>query len=226
MKEDGLQFGETGPSLEAHADVDWGPEWVIERFAGLLVCQNTSCGELAAIGGHTRYMPGRSWDEQNWVRELWPDFLTPGPPVFPIPAECPEAVADELRKAFDLYWSDRASSANRLRVAVESLLTDRKIKRYTVQNNKRQYLSLHKRIMDFEQSQLEPAKQLLAIKWLGNTGSHAGLHDLGPKDVLEAFELFENVLELVYMKRQDRLMKIAKRVTKRKGRPQKSARSH
>jgi len=133
-----LKHEETGPSAEAHQHDAWEPEWIVERFSGLLVCQNSACGEIVAIGGHTRHVENHDWEreERNWDREFEPTFMSPAPPIFPVPEKCPEAVATELTKAFALFWFDRGSSANRLRSAVEALLTHRKVQR-TRLNKKR-----------------------------------------------------------------------------------------
>ena len=54
-------------------------------------------------------------------------------------------------------------------------------------------LTLHSRIEDFAKTDAENGAILLAIKWLGNSGSHPG--GLTRDDVLDAFDMIEYVLE-------------------------------
>ena len=131
----------------------------------------------------------------------------------------------ELTKAFGLYWSDRGSSANRLRAATETLLSERRVPRFTInRNRKRVRISLHDRIEIFKARDADSAEYLLAIKWLGNTGSHYGLDEFSDDDLLDGFELFEHVVERVYRRPEHRLKKIAKGINVRKGRPAKPRR--
>jgi len=222
LSKDTLKFIETGPSREAHDHEAWEPDWITERFSGLLVCQNSSCGDTVSIGGETRHVENHDWgrQEMNWDREFSPTFMSPAPPIFPVPERCPETVAYELGKAFSLFWHDRGSCANRLRTAAEALLTERKVPQTTLnRRGKRERISLHARIDKFKQKDAGSADYLLAIKWLGNAGSHANLDELSGDDLLNGFELFEHLIERVYVRREEHLKKMAKRINSRKGKP-------
>jgi Domain of unknown function (DUF4145) len=219
---------ETGVSEKSHDHEAREPDWIDERFVGLLVCQNETCGEIVAIGGRSHideYVDFVDHDdyelqEQSWDRAYRPTFMYPAPPVFPIPEKCPEAVADELKKSFSLFWSDTGSCANRLRAAVEALLTDRKIPRTMInKKGKRERISLHARIEIFKQTDTRSAEYLSAIKWIGNAGSHANVDELSRDDLLSGFDLFEHVVELTYVKREKHLKKLARDINSRKGRP-------
>ena len=61
----------------------------------------------------------------------------------------------------------------------------------------------------------EVAEHLLAIKWIGNSGSHVG--ELSQKDLLDGFELVEYALEKLYSKNEERLNQMTKEINKRKG---------
>jgi hypothetical protein len=103
LDKDTLKCTETGISREAHGELAWEPDWIIERFLGLLVCQNASCGQLVAIGGDTEHTSNYGREEESWDRRYKPVFMHPAPPIFLIPEKCPEPVAEELRKAFALF---------------------------------------------------------------------------------------------------------------------------
>lgn len=224
---DTLKITETGPSETAHGHAAWEPDWIEKRFSGLLVCGDAACGELVAIGGVTRFQEFFDLDsgQQYSLHAYEPTFIHPAPPVFPIPKECPEAVAAELRKAFALFWSDVGSGANRLRAATEALLTDKGVARFTINRlRKRVSIALHDRIVKFQLEDPDSADYLLAIKWLGNAGSHDSLDKLKGDDLLDGFELFEHVLERVYVRREKALKRKAKAISARKGRPAKPRR--
>jgi hypothetical protein len=168
LNEETLKIIETGESKGCHSHEAWEPDWIDERFAALLVCQSQRCGEIVAIGGRTYHTYDPDWEnqEQNWEREFEPTLIYPAPPVIPMPQKCPKSVKVELKRAFSLFWTDTGACANRLRAAVEALLTDRKIPRSTInKTGKRERISLHARIEKFKQSDEGSAEYLLAIKW-------------------------------------------------------------
>jgi hypothetical protein len=105
LKEETFVNLETGASEKSQDHEAWEPDWIDERFVGLLVCQDAACGEIVAIGGRTHIEDYIDYDqqEQSWERMYEPGFMCPAPPVFPIPGKCPGPVADELKKAFSLF---------------------------------------------------------------------------------------------------------------------------
>lgn len=90
---------------------------------------------------------------------------------------------------------------------------------------KRETLSLHARIEKFKTKDAEAANYLLAIKWLGNAGSHSGLDNVDDDDLLGGFELIEHVIERLYVRQEARLKQIAKGLNHRKGKPVRRRRS-
>lgn len=222
LDDDSQKITEPKWSSEAHSHEAWDPDWIVERFSCLLVCQNRDCGEVVAVGGRTHHEEDHDWEQQamHWSRTFAPQVVAPAPPIFPVPKECPEDVTKELKRAFGLYWSDPASSANRLRVAVEVLLNDQKVNKTVInRRRKRETPNLHARIELFKAKDSEAADYLLAIKWLGNAGSHFGVADIDDDDLLGGFELIEHVIERLYVKREARLKQIAKGLNQRKGKP-------
>ena len=225
IRQDTEHHVETGPSSDNRQYGNWDVEDIVERFVALMVCSNASCRELVAISGdaghHQVFDDHRM--EMDYERFFRPKFINPALPLFPIPKRCPEAVAEELRKASALYWSDTGSCANRLRSAVEALLTEQKVVRYTTdKNGKRVPLTLHSRIDKFRAKDAHSAEMLLAIKWLGNAGSHANLDALSADNVLDGFDLFEHVVERIYANRDKAMKRLATKITSRKGKPAKA----
>ena len=60
-------------------------------------------------------------------------------------------------------------------------------------------------------------KHLIAVKWLGNAGSHDGAAP-GPAELRETYDLLEHTLGEIYAPRAKHLAAIAKKVIERKGR--------
>jgi hypothetical protein len=153
-------------------------------------------------------------------------FFCDAPLVFPIAPECPYEVARGLLTSFELLWCDVPSAANRVRGAVETLLTERGIARSVVSShNKRRRLSLHDRITKFRVKNPVAAETLLAIKWLGNEGSHGSSECLTLEDLLDAYELFEHVIDQVYVKRDRKIIRLASAINRKRG-PRRKTRRH
>lgn len=196
------------------------PDWITERFTAFLTCQNRECGEIFAVSGMVSVEEEIDYEIGHGylVPFYQPCSVYPGPAIFPIPDECPSDVESQLKAAFQLFWSDRAASANRLRVAIEDLLTDLGVKRFVITSaRKRERLKLHDRIVAFEKKDHDAAQYLFAIKWLGNTGSHGDLDELSDDDLLSGFEFMEQLLDSLYTKRASRLMQAARDINRRKG---------
>jgi hypothetical protein len=72
---------------------------------------------------------------------------------------------------------------------------------------------LHARILRYSKKHAEVGQHLLAIKWLGNSGSHSD--DLRAQDALDGFELLEHALEEVYELKSAKLKKLAATIIKK-----------
>jgi Domain of unknown function (DUF4145) len=220
---DSVARRETGLSRLAHSEPAWEVSWVDERFTAHLVCGNVDCQNVVVACGRVDFEEENYYDNEGAtrsnVRYLYlPQFFCAAPPVFPIAAECPGSVRSELEAAFALLWSDVGSAANRVRAGVEALLTERGVARTTRNGKgKRQPLSLHARIDKYKQASPEAAPTLFALKWLGNDGSHASPEGVDINNLLDAFELFEHAIETIYVKRTDKLKRLASSINKKRG---------
>ena len=224
---DTISKKETKASQAARFHEHWDPDWIEERFSAMLTCANPRCKDNVFVCGKITkewdYYPDPDGQSMTQLDDYYaPRFFEPAPPVFPIPNKCPKKVRDDLIRAFALTWSDVGSAGNRLRVAIEALMNECKIQKKAkikTGRNRGQFreLSLDERIKKFGEKQEDAATQLLAIKWLGNIGSHAGLAVLSRDDLLDAFEHFEYALDLIYTKIGTDLVKRAKHIIKKKG---------
>jgi hypothetical protein len=116
-----------------------------------------------------------------------------------------------IESAFTLFWVDASAWGTRLRSAIESLLDQIKVKRFTVNaKGRRIQLTTHARLTLLAKNaskHASTADTLLAIKWIGNEGSHAG--SLTRDDVLDGFDLLDHALDQVFNTRAVERAKLA-----------------
>lgn len=189
-----LTIEETGPSKAAHDHEAWEPDWIENRFVGLLRCSLPGCKELAAVSGSSSVDYYQvDWDEFVDSKIFKIAAITPAPVPIRLPEDTPLPIVEKIHMASSLIWSSPESAANQIRQAVELLMDDAGVKKVTDDGKP---IFLHKRIEEFSATDEENGQVLLATKWLGNTGSHAG--EISRDDVLDAFDMIEFVLENRY----------------------------
>lgn len=213
----GLRSSETGPSKEAHELLAWEPEWTTGRFVADYACAH--CGDLATvIGSYTLVEDPDSFrrQEQTYYEVYRIRAIDPAPLLISIPEEAPDPIREQVHKAFRLFWIDNAACANALRGAVELLLDHHKIRKTSKAKGTQARLTLHARIQEFTKSQTELGAMLMAIKWIGNGGSHS--QSLARERLFDGFDLLEHMLRESFAPDRKRLERIAKRVNRSKGR--------
>lgn len=222
VKKGTLNFSETILSLKGHSHEAFEPEWIEYNYSCLFKCTNTACKEIVASSGTGSVAQYYIYDEYGNPDDIDyddyfdPKYFTPHLKIFDIPKGTPEMVAFEIKNSFSLFFSDPSSSANHVRVALEHLLTHLKIKRFVTSQRKRRYLSLHSRI-ELLQRKYDHVKDIfVAIKWLGNAGSHSQ-HEVTTDDVLDAYELMEELLNEVFSNKRKKAKSLAKKINKKKG---------
>jgi hypothetical protein len=151
-----------------------------------------------------------------WVEYFKPLCMYPMPDVLQIPQRCPKDVAKSLRSSFTLMWVDPQSSANHIRSALEELLDHLGVQhRKKRRDGKFAELSLHARIEIFSKTNPVSGAHLMALKWIGNTGSHGG--NVYTDEILDAYEVLEHVLQDIVEQRTKRVNELAKKMTRRHG---------
>lgn len=157
-------------------------------------CINTRCDQMfaiAGVGGLEVYL-----DEGQGVLEdeeyFSPMICLPMPQMISLPSTCPKEVRKELERSFSLFWSNREACANGLRRSIEALMDHLSVPSLR---------TLDKRISELEKDEPLVGRQLQAVKWLGNAGSH--LQTVTGGDILAALEIIEYALaELVGQRSQ------------------------
>jgi hypothetical protein len=144
-------------------------------------------------------------------------FASPALMLVTLPPATPQPVADAVKAAAAALWLDPGAAANRLRLAVEELLTAQRVPRFSKSSTKRIRMSTHQRIATFRNKHADAADALEAVKWIGNEGSHAG--ELGVKDVLEGARILGFALRLIYDDEDQQIARRIRKVNKSRGLP-------
>ncbi|WP_146169023.1 DUF4145 domain-containing protein [Actinoplanes italicus] len=212
----------SGPSHQAENERpdEFEPEWVLGVFTGMLSCSLAGCWETVAVAGdyETVQEPTEygSWTEQYRLR-----FARPAPSIVDCPARTPRAVREATDAAAAVIWTDPAGAAGRLRVAIEELMTAQNVTKTRIVTNQqtqkrhRRHRMADERIKEFARTKPDVADVLLAVKWIGNSGSHES--GLSAHDVLEGAQMFSHALRLLYDPSQSELLRRVALVNKRRG---------
>jgi hypothetical protein len=97
------------------------------RFACLFECGSSECGEPVAVSGTVRL---EELSNHSLEERFIPQGFLPAPQMIRVPASCPDVIRDEVQASFALFWLDHSSSLNRIRNAIELLLTEMGVKRH------------------------------------------------------------------------------------------------
>jgi hypothetical protein len=202
-------------SVKAHRNSMFAgqSEDAVFKYATRLWCSNGSCNEEVINSGRGEY-----WDQYGRhiissafqgprMRNFFPEYFFPHLQIIEIPENTPDLIRQQINLSFPIYWIDRSACANKIRVSVELIMDDLGVDSLDKRKNGDTYnLSLHKRIELYSENSSELGSLLLAVKWIGNEGSHQ--IDLTREDVLDGFEILEHTLDELY---SDRKQKIAEK---------------
>ena len=103
-----------------------------------------------------------------------------------------------------------------IRAAVERLLDHIKEPKTRLgQAGKRERLSLHTRIVGLARRDKDLSDSLLAVKWLGNAGSHTD--ELTQDDIFDALDILDVILDDLFVRHRARVKKLVTTINKNKG---------
>jgi hypothetical protein len=225
LKVETLHFAETRKSRKARDQEEWNLEdnAQIYRFSGILECSIRRCSEVVVVSGYRHnYVetyhstdPDSGKDEYDVfdVEDFYVDYVSPSPPLITVPENCPTALKAELDKAFVASWGDWLAAANHIRSGIEKLLDHLGEPKITTnQKGKCTTLSLHQRIQSLKNRDEQCGTALLAVKWVGNAGSHAD--DISREKVYDAFDIIEVVLKDVFSRDYSKVAKSVDAINK------------
>lgn len=224
--------GQLSPEVETKESVatrkyrdheGWEPDWISGIFSGVLTCGNKGCGEHSTVIGEMKVdakrTEGRNWQEQ-YGTFLKIAVVHPPLPLIRFPEATPIEIRDRVSAASSILWSQPSAAANRLRAAVEELLSAKGVRK-TADNSpkaiaktgrKRRRLSTHERIEILRQSEPVIADALEAVKWIGNEGSHE--ESLTCEDVLVGVQLLGRAIDLSFDTSPAELARLAAKINR------------
>ena len=173
------------------------------RFAGFLICGNNACKEKVAIIGDGKLysLEGDALVSIHYKGKrysvYYPKYFEPSLNIFNLYDSCPKNIKEQIKLSFSHYFNDLSASANSMRTALELIMNDRKVQKTKLtKKGSRHKLSLHARLNAFGQKYNNLKPFLIAAKWIGNAGSHAG--NLTKNDLLDGYQLLQYCLEELY----------------------------
>ena len=188
----------------------------VSRFSAWLVCAHSKCGEAVAVSGDCEYEYAYGDKGQTLVRHvLLPKAMNPGPPLVSIRDDYPKAVVSPLEESFGLFWLSNEACAGRLRVVLERILDELG---FPAQQDPKKYASLDKRIKNWHArfGALNIAKSFMALKWLGNVGSHET--SMSRDRILDAYDILSRVLQQLFPPDQRDIDKLVEGIVDTRGR--------
>lgn len=171
------------------------------RFSALLECSNKSCGEQVICTGEGFVDFDHYYDENGATQTSYeiyykPKYFNPSLDVFVLPENTPPLLASAIRKSFELFFTDSEASLNQLRSSVEVLLNELGVDQLDKTGKP---LRLHNRLDKLTGMHSKYQKQLEAIKWLGNAGSHNSESEkLTIDDVLDGYEILQPIVNQLF----------------------------
>lgn len=211
-----FKYHETESSKANRSHEAFDADWIDYRFAAWCSC--ASCKQKVAITGRGGVEPYQDYENGNYAYQDEFKAMTwdPMPDVFDLPAKCPDDVALALRQSFALHAFQAPASAGRLRVALELLMDAEKVPRETINaKGKKSELTLHARLDLYMKNFPVIGGHLMALKWLGNAGSH--FSNVSTTDILDAYEVMEHALNEIIDKRSQAVAKLAKKLNDKFG---------
>jgi hypothetical protein len=216
-----LKSEQTTTSKKDCREIGFRDELIEYRFIGIFRCLNWDCKDLICVQGLVTHENRGDYNHiaddyiDNWTEVYEPLFFTPPLNLFEIKDKCPPEIKVEIRKSFSLFWNDLSSCVNKIRVVVEMLMDDQKIPTEKDNNKKTKKIRilLQERIELFGSTNPDIANHLLAIKFIGNLGSHVG--DVQRQDVIDSFDILEYSLEKLYDDREKIIIEKSARIRKK-----------
>ena len=218
---DSFKAFETTSSKKSRGSEDWDPFEIEYVYSCLLVCLNENCKEVVANSGEGFVDVDVECDEngqleQNYYDYYRPRYFHPHIKIFSLPKNVPKEISEEVNQSFELIFCNPPSASNHIRMALENLLTHMKVKRFENRNGKKIFLNLHRRI-DLIPAKYHTLKEFcLALKWLGNAGSHSS-KKITLDDVLDAYEIMAEALRELFEEKPKYIKKFVKTINKKKG---------
>ncbi|MCU1535122.1 MAG: hypothetical protein JWR53_1603 [Glaciihabitans sp.] len=210
---------ENSQSERAHDHQAWEPEWIFGRFSADGHCENQNCRQaVVAVGTYKVEMANENQVDYNYLRYsqfFSIEHFVPPLNLLLLPEDAPDEVRDAVNRAGRLLFLDPGLSATALRASVERFLTTQGIPGMSSSGN---FVSLDRRLKQWKTSGADQrvVDLLLAVKWIGNEGTHE-VSDMTVSDVLDGAEFIDEAFHHLFVAPD--IDARAERVNASKGRP-------
>lgn len=205
------EITESGRELQAY-NYPYGIDHV---FSGIYKCNDVSCNAVMAVVGTLQkdveiplYNDTMDIDYADFYTPL---FFYPNLRLFKLSDQITKEIIDQIDLSFSLFFSDLSSCANKIRITIEMILDDIKAPKYKIMGSKKRHVfNLHGRILHYKKKNKALAELMLAIKFIGNEGSHKGALELN--DVLDAYEILYQIVDTAYVKQRLKALNLAREI--------------
>ncbi|MEM8111923.1 DUF4145 domain-containing protein, partial [Morganella morganii subsp. sibonii] len=189
---------------------DWfEPEMKKLVFTCMAECTRPQCKEVVACSGIGS--SGTFWNDEYGEHQkdcYRPMTFSPELHPFLIPDQCAKEIRKPLTASFSIYLSQPGSAANLIRITVERMLTAIGEPELNKKNNR---ITLHHRLESLEGQYASYKDTLMAIKFLGNAGSHT-YDEVNIDDIEVAFEIIEYVVNDLFSGKKESIDILTKRL--------------
>lgn len=195
---------------------EWFEPYMDETvFSCMAHCSRANCDEVVVCIGKGGWE--EEWDDEMRNRDYVPWYkpmsFVPTLHPFALPGKCPAEITGPITASFSVYLSQPGSAANLIRISVERMLTAIGVPEH---NDKNKRINLHQRI-ELLDGQYTPYKDtLMAIKFLGNAGSHTYDEVFFFKQKT-AYEIMEYVVNDLFSGRKESIDVLTRRLHRKFG---------
>ncbi len=180
----------------------WEPDWINGTFTSMGTCENPECGSKIAASGTYRVDTVTPHSGDGSYEDLYSSYykfksFIPPLLLIQIPESAPELIREGIARASAVLFADPSLAATALRLVIEQFLTSEDIPE---ENSSGHFINLHERIEKWRDkpNQNRVAELFLAVKWIGNAGTHSPTR-LSFTEVLEGAEILEEAFHTLFL---------------------------
>jgi hypothetical protein len=213
---DSLRWLETAEPQRRHTNEDFNLSDIDYTFSASLECarcrQKISCCGRGGEEPYTFQNEHGDWEQED-EPVFYPRFFYTSLRLFRTPPGCPRLAREQLYKSFAVFFCDLSAAANHLRQCVEEILTHAGI---DIRDANGRFIALNERIKIYERKDSDNAGRIVALKWIGNCGSHPEV-ELNECDLFDAYDILEVLLEDLYVGHHRNVRNIVAQINTAKG---------
>lgn len=219
LDKENLRFDQTAESKVEQAEHFSDHDWIRYRFGCIFHCSR--CKDTVSCAG-TGYVDRFDYYDENHEHQteftsiFKPRYFHPALQMMDIPGDCPKEVVGHLQTSFSMFFANPAAALNSARIAIEALMDHFQVSKKWEATGKR--MDLHKRIERMPDQHFRVRDHLLAVKWLGNAGSHHGEMPKR-KDVIDVYDVLEFALRTIFDRTEEIIRQKVDRIIRDEGLP-------